>query len=110
MQIRTDEQNLWDEKGIIVSQNNRPRSCEILNQRGNILARNRRHLIPTTEKFNIKHDYDNATPVSNTSTHLNLMIDNQHEDVSRTKSKHIVQKSKLYIDEMRILFILDFWT
>ena len=38
------------------------------------------------------------------------MIDNQHEDVSGTKSRHIVQKSKRYIDEMRILFILDFWT
>ena len=61
-----------------------------LNERGNILARNRRRLIPTTKKFNIKKDYDNAIPVSNTSTHPNLMINNQHEkptleDVYRTK-------------------------
>ena len=74
-------------------------------QEGNILARNRRHLIPTTEKFNIKHDYDNAIPVSNTSTHANLMTDNQHEkptleDVYRTKSGRIVKKPKRYIDEM----------
>ena len=62
-----------------MSQNNCPRLYDILNERGNILARNRRHLIPTTEKFNIKHDCDNAIPVGNTSTHPNLMIDTQHE-------------------------------
>ena len=105
MRIRTDEQNLWNKKGIVVSQNNRPRSYDILNERGKILARNRRHLIPTTENFNIKHDYDNAIPVSNTSTHPNLMTDNQHEkqileDVYRTKSGRIVKKPKRYIDEM----------
>ena len=99
VQIRTNEQNPWDKKGIVVSQNNRPRSYDILNERGNILARNRRHLIPTTEKFNIKHDYGNAIPVSSTSTQPNLMIDNQHEkakleDVYRTKSGRIVKKPK----------------
>ena len=76
VRIRTDEQHLWDKKGIVVSQNNRPRSYDILNQRRNILARNRRHLIPRTKEFNITHDYNNAIPVSNTSTHSNLMIDN----------------------------------
>ena len=99
VQIRTNEQNPWDKKGIVVSQNNRPRSYDILNERGNILARNRRHLIPTTKKFNIKHDYGNAIPVSSTSTQPNLMIDNQHEkakleDVYRTKSGRIVKKPK----------------
>ena len=99
--IRTDKQNLWDKKGIVVSQNNRPRSNNILNERGDILARNRRHLIPTTEKFNIKNDYNNAIPVGNTSTHPNLMIDNQHEkpkleDVYRTNSGRIVKKPKQY--------------
>ena len=91
--IRTDEQNLWDKKGIVVSQNN-------------ILARNRRHLIPTTEKFNIKNDYDNAIPVSNTSPYPNLMIDNQHEkpkleDVYRTNSGRIVKKPKKYTVELK---------
>ena len=105
MRIRTDEQNLWDKKGIAVSQNNRPRSYGILNERGNILARNCRHLIPTTEKFNIKHDDDNSIPVSNTSTHPNLMTDNQHEkptleDVHMAKSGYIVKKPKQYIDEL----------
>ena len=72
VRIRTDEQNIWDKKVIAVSQNNCPRSYDILNERGNILNRNRCHLLPTTKKFNIKHDCDNAIPVSNTSTHNTL--------------------------------------
>ena len=105
VRIRADEQNIWDKKGIVVSQNNRPRSYDILNERGNILTRNRRHPLPTTEKFNIKHDYDNAIPVNNTSIHPILMIDNQHEkpaleDIYRTKSGRTVKKPKRYIDEM----------
>ena len=76
-----------------------------MKERGNILARNRRHLISTTEKFNIKHGYDNAILVSNTFTRPDLMIDNQHEkltleDVYSTKSGRTVKKPKRYIDEM----------
>ena len=76
-----------------------PQSCNILNESVNILARNNRHLIPTTEKFNIKHDYNNAIPARYTSTHPNLMIYNQYktptlEDVYRTKSGQTVKKSK----------------
>ena len=105
MRIRTDKQNLWDRKGIVVSQNNLPRSYNILNERGNILARNCLRLIPATKKFNIKHYYQNAILVSNTSTHPNLMTENHHgkptlEDVYRTKSGRIVKKPKRYIDEM----------
>ena len=103
--IRTNDQNLWGKKGIDVSQSNRPQSYNILSKRGNILARNLCHLIPATGKSNLKNDYDNSIPVSNKSTHPNLMIDNQHEkatleDVNRTKSGRIVKKPKWYIDEM----------
>ena len=62
-------------------QNNRPRSFDILKERENALARKRRYMIPTIEGLNIKHDQDNAItkPVSNTSTHLNLMNDYQYD-------------------------------
>ena len=105
MRIGISKQNLWDQKGIVVSQNNCPQLYDILNERRNILARNGRHLIPRTEKFNIKHDYSNAVLVSNTSTLTNLMIDNKHdkpmlENVYRRKSGRIVKKPKQYIDEM----------
>ena len=105
MRIRTDKQNLWDKKGIVVSQNNRPRSYHILNEGRKILVRNSRQLIPTTEKFNIKHDYNNAIQVSNIFTHPSLMIDNQHDkptlvNVYGPKSGRRVKKPKRYIDEM----------
>ena len=74
MRIWTNEKNFWDKKGIVVSQNNDAPSYNILNESVNIWARNQRLLIPITKK----DDYHNAI-VSNTSTHPNLMIDNQHE-------------------------------
>ena len=63
-----------------------------MNERVNIWTRNHCHLIPITKK----HDYHNAI-VSNTSTHPNLMIDNQHEkptleNVYRKKFGCIVKK------------------
>ena len=93
------------EPANIVSQNSLLRSGNILNKRGNTIARNRRHLIPITKTFNIKHDYDNVIPVGNTSTHQNLMIDNQHKKptlavVYRAKSRRTIKKPKRYIDEM----------
>ena len=104
MRIQTDEQNPWNRKGIVVSQNNRPRLSNILNERGSILARSRLPLIPTSEKFNIKHDYDNVIPASNTSIHPSIMIDNQHEkptreDVYRTRSGRVFKKPKRYITQ-----------
>ena len=86
-----------------MSQNNHPRSYNILNEKGNTSAS--RYLIPTIENFNIKHVYDNAIPVRNTSTYPNLMIDNHHKkptlkDVYRTRSGRIVKKTKRYTDEM----------
>ena len=62
IRIRTDEQNLWDKKGIVIKQNNRPRSYDVLNENGNVMIRNRRHLIPTNEKFTEKFSYDNIIP------------------------------------------------
>ena len=62
VRICTDEQNLWDKKGIVIKQNNRPRSYDVLNENGNVMIRNRRHLIPTNEKFTEKFSYDNIIP------------------------------------------------
>ena len=105
MRIQTDGQNLWNKKGTFVGQNNRPRSYDILNKRGNVLPKNRRHLILATRRFNIKHDSDNFTPISYLSNHPNLMNYDQHdkptcENVYRTKCERIVKMPKGYIDEM----------
>ena len=57
VRIRTDEQNLWDKKGIVIKQTNRPRSYDVLNENGNVMIRNRRHLISTNKKFTEKFSY-----------------------------------------------------
>ena len=62
VRIRTDEQNLWDKKSIVIKQNNRPRSYDVLNENRNVMIRNRRHLIPTNGKFTEKFSYDSIIP------------------------------------------------
>ena len=60
--IHADEQNLWNKKGIVIKQNNWPESYHVLNENGNVMIRNCRHLILTNQKFNEKFSYDNMTP------------------------------------------------
>ena len=74
--IRISEQHLWDKKGTVAIQNNCPQLYDILNERRNILAKNRHHLIPTTIKFNIKRDYHNAIKhdYHKSATHLLIRI------------------------------------
>ena len=62
VRIRTDEEKTWNKQGTIISKNNRPRSYNVLNEKGNILTRNRRHLIPSKEKFTPKYTYENIVP------------------------------------------------
>ena len=57
--IRTDEERAWDKTGSVIAPNDCSRSCNVLNEKGNLIVRNHRHLIPTNEKFIVKHDYEN---------------------------------------------------
>ena len=51
VRIRTDKDRDWGEQGKVVRKREEPRSYDVLNQRGNVVRRNRRHLIPTRESF-----------------------------------------------------------
>ena len=66
VRICTDEQNLWDKKCIVIKQNNQPPSYDILNENGNVIIRNRKHLIPTNKKFTEKLEMEirPLTPLS----------------------------------------------
>ena len=57
--IRTDEERAWDKTGSVIAPNDCSRSCNVLKKKGNLIVRNDRHLIPTNEKFIVKHDYEN---------------------------------------------------
>ena len=38
---RTDEEKTWDKKGSVIAPNDRPRSYNVLNEKGNLIIRNR---------------------------------------------------------------------
>ena len=68
VRIRTNEEKTWDKKESIIARNDRPRSCNVLNKNGNLIIRNRGHLIPKNEKFIVKHDYENIIEPSETTS------------------------------------------
>ena len=59
IRIKTDKEKTWDKEESVIVPNDRPRSYNVLNEKGSLIIRNRRYLIPTNEKFIVKHDYDN---------------------------------------------------
>ena len=105
IRIRTDEEKAWDKKGSVIAPNDRPRSYNVLNDKGNLIIRNPHHLIPTNKKFIVKHDYDNIIEPSETTskkTFLQTKTDipsNITTPPVRTKSGRIIKKTKRYLEE-----------
>ena len=56
--IRTDKDGDWTEHGIVMNTSSEPRSYCVKNSKGNIVQRNRKHLLPTKETFKEKINYD----------------------------------------------------
>ena len=56
--IRTDKEETWDKKESGIARNDHPRSYNVLNEKDNLIIRNRHHIIPTNEKFIVRHDYE----------------------------------------------------
>ena len=42
----------WKQKGEVISKRHKPRSYDVINEKGNIIRRNRWQLLPTNETFN----------------------------------------------------------
>ena len=105
IRIRTDEEKAWDKKGSVIAPNDRPRSYNVLNDKGNLIIRNPHHFIPTNKKFIVKHDYDNIIEPSETTskkTFLQTKTDipsNITTPPVRTKSGRIIKKTKRYLEE-----------
>ena len=70
VRVRTDKDTDWSKKGKVVEKCSEPRSYRILNQQGNVVRRNRRHLLPTKETFKVENDdnYDDLKLSSKPST------------------------------------------
>ena len=58
VRIYSKEKKDWSKKGRIVNKSAQPRSYKVLQENGNVIRRNRRHLIPSNETFEPKIDYD----------------------------------------------------
>ena len=103
--IRTDEEKTWYKKGSVIAPNDRPRSYNVLNEKGNLIIRNRRHLIPTNEKLIVKHDYDKIIEPSETTSQKTLVQtktdipSNITTSPVRTKFRRIIKTPKRYLEE-----------
>ena len=62
VRMRVNEDSDWSKKGKVIQKSTEPRSYHVLNEKGNVVCRNRRHLILCHDKFNIQHDYDVIEP------------------------------------------------
>ena len=49
-----------DKKGSVIAPNDHPHLYKVFNEKGNLIITNCHHLIPTNEKFIVKHNYDNT--------------------------------------------------
>ena len=96
-------------KGSVIATNDRSRSYNVLNEKGNSIIRNRRHLIPTNEILIDKHDYDNIIEPSEATSQKTFV--QAKTDISsiittppvRTKSGRIIKKPKRHLEERWIV-------
>ena len=58
VRMRVQGEKRWDEIGKVVEKCQEPRAYRILNSKGNVVRRNRRHLLPCKDKFRIQNDHD----------------------------------------------------
>ena len=61
VRVRIPGEKQWNEIGKVVEKCPEPRAYRILNSKGNIVRRNRRHLLPCKDKFHIQIDQDDYT-------------------------------------------------
>ena len=69
VRMRIDTDSSWKETGKIIEKCQQPRSYLVLNSRGNVVRRNRRHLLPTSEAF---QNFDHLHSAPNEVTHAQI--------------------------------------
>ena len=72
VRMRIPGEKQWNEIGKVVEKCPEPRAYRILNSKGNIVRRNRRHLLPCKDKFHIQNGQDDYTePIPSTPQQTN---------------------------------------
>ena len=72
VRMRVDTDSSWKETGKIIEKCTRPRSFLVLTSRGNVVRRNRRHLLPTSEAFQVQPNFDHLHSAPNEVTHAEI--------------------------------------
>ena len=96
VRMRVPGERQWDEIGKVVAKCQEPRAYRILNSKGNIVRRNRRHLLPCKDKFHIQIDQDDHTELpASTPQQSNLKTSSlpSQSSVSRSSQPSIVTRS-----------------
>ena len=112
-------------RSFVIKQNKRPRSYDVLNEDGNVMIRNRRHLIPTNEKFTEKFSYDNIIPTTTrspesvappqtvnspkritSSTTINPSKPIAPNGTKVTRSGRVLKKPNRYIEQFEICWLV----
>ena len=105
VRVESEKEKTWDKKGSVIARNDRPRLYNVLKELGNIIIRNRHHLIPTNEKLFIKCDYENIIEPRETTSRKTVvpartdMPSNIAAQSVRTKSGRIIRKPKSYLEK-----------
>ena len=69
----------WSNKDIVTEQLHQPKSYNIINVRGNTIRRNRRSLIPTSENFEVKPNYDEIIVLDDNKEDSTKMVNGSTE-------------------------------
>ena len=79
----------WSKKGQVVKKQVQPRSYEVINEKGNVIRRNRRHLIPTQESFDVDLNYDDLVIDDNSNDQLPPAETHEESiETSNSQSEH----------------------
>ena len=106
VRIRTAKDKNWNEQGRVLSKCAEPRAYRLINSKGNIIRRNRVHIIPTKERFENIIDYDELeipqrTLLVRTSDNDNKVnVDDKGEDNNMNVSLNSPVQQTVVSDEV----------
>ena len=65
VRMRLNNEKSWSQQGKVIETCKEPRFYNVMNERGNVVRRNRRHLLPSHEKFEIHNEDENLEEMTN---------------------------------------------
>ena len=121
VRFRDKNSNQWDRMGIVTEKYHTPRSYIIRTDKNSIIRRNRRHLLPSNNKFeitgeeddtlinNLNNSKDSTTDNNNTDSKITQneettntgSTNSNHEEESNTTNEHRTRSGRLIVKPLR---------